>query len=362
MNRRAATDLIFQTIGWPIGTGPRTPTTSEVEEASEHVFKSRVGLLFLEEVVRRGVPLGDRGAELYKSLALRRSATNGVMAKLAARLDEVAAGEWVLFKSVKPFASTPNDTDWFPLDARRHRELCDHLLATGDFELLEKAPRQTTLIESGGRGATDTTKKGGIYYIDCYVIPSTDYFVYLDTSRLRDELRSTVVGGREVPVLSPQAELSVTAFHNVFPERSFTHESYYLIKSYVEQIDQEEGLATLTAFARAHKVEYALACNLVLVQQVDQARFGSEDPRIVRVLRDLGYGNLRIPDFDPLGPLPYEFSNRNYWHAFLVKHRDPAALRSSGIQALHMLNPVFFADVLKVVWRRSVRGGVYEQN
>lgn len=152
--------LIFQTIGWPIGSGTTTPESGDLEEMTQFVFKSRVGLLFLKECLRRGVNLGPKALELHTSLAARRTATDRVVAKLASTLDQVARNDWVLFKSIKPFAATPNDTDWFPLDPRRHRELVDYLISYGGFKWLEDAPRQTTLIEQGGAGITDTTKKG----------------------------------------------------------------------------------------------------------------------------------------------------------------------------------------------------------
>ncbi len=31
------------------------------------------------------------------------------------------------------------------------------------------------------------------------------------------------------------------------------------------------------------------------------------------------------------------------------------------VQAAHMLNPLFFADVVQIIWRRTRKGGVYEQ-
>lgn len=356
------TRILFRAIGPTPGTGDVLPSADQLEEMTEYAFKSRIGLLFLDECLRMGVELGPEARELHESLTARRHATDEVVVQLAKKLDEVARGEWVLFKSIKPFAATPNDTDWFPLDPARHKELCDHLQHDGEFKLLEVAPRQTTLIESSGVNVTDTTKKGGVYYIDCYVFPSTDYFVYLDPRKLRQHVRSTEVNGHRIPILSPHAELAAIMFHNVFPERSFTPESYYLIKHYLDQIEVNESLAAFVTVCAEQKVEYAAATNLALTREIDRHVFGIEDPRMTELLSRLGHPDLRVNGFDPGGKYPYEIPNRHFWRAFVSKQRDQTSRRSTYVQLLHMLNPVFLADVLKVIWRRSVKGGVYEQN
>lgn len=355
--------LIFQTIGWPIGTGTARPSPADLEEITEFAFKSRVGLLFLDECVKRGIELGPKAIELHSSLMARRQATDLVVAKLAKRLDEVAKDEWVLFKSIKPFASTPNDTDWFPFEAKRHQALVDHLCAPGGgFKWMETAPRQTTLIEEGGAEVTDTTKKGGVYYIDCYVAPSTDYFIYLDPRRMRGLTEIADVAGYPVPVLQPHAELTSILFHNVFPEKSFTIESYYLVKRYLDLMEERGTLAAFVDVCREQKVEYAAAVNLFVTSEIDRVQFGQVDPRIAPILEGLGHANVKVPGFDAAGAFPYEYPASVFWRAFLSKQRDRTSFLSTLNQFVHMLNPVFFADVVRIVWRRTVKGGVYEQN
>lgn len=355
--------LIFQTIGWPIGTGTVTPDPEILEDITEFAFKSRVGLLFLDECVNRGVTLGPKALELHASLIARRRETDRVVAKLAAKLDEKAKGEWALFKSIKPFASTPNDTDWFPFDKKRHKELVDHLTAPGGgFKWMETAPRQTTLIEEGGEGVTDTTKKGGIYYIDCYVAPSTDYFIYLDPRRMRGHTELFEVNGYSVPILEPHAELTSILFHNVFPEKSFTIESYYLTKRYLDLMEERGTLDDFASVCREQKVEYASAVNLIVTGEIDKAQFGVTDPRITRILDLLGHSKTTVKGFNPKGAFPYEFPASVFWRAFLSKQRDRTSFLSTLNQFAHMLNPIFFADVVRILWRRTVKGGVYEQN
>ncbi len=363
MTNAEKTRLIFETIGWPIGTGTAKPNPEDIEEITEFAFKSRVGLLFLDECVNRGIQLGPKALELHSSLMNRRKETDRVVVKLAKRLDEVAKGEWVLFKSIKPFASTPNDTDWFPFDAKRHKGLVDHLCEPGGgFKLMEIAPRQTTLIEEGGEGRTDTTKKGGIYYIDCYVAPSTDYFIYLDPRRMRDQTEIIEIEGYPVPILQPHTELTSIMFHNVFPEKSFSIESYYLIKRYLDLMEERGTLSAFVDVACGQKVEYACAANLVIVREIDRARFNARDARIDGILEKLNFGHLKAKNFTADDALPHEFPASVFWWAFLSKQRDRTSFISTLNQFVHMLNPIFVADVVRIVWRRTIKGGVYEQN
>ncbi len=354
--------VVFQTIGWPIGTGTATPATETLEQLTEFAFKNRVGLLFLEECLRKGIRLGPSAQELHTSLSRRRKATDRVIAKLTRKLDEIAKGEWVIFKSIKPFASTPNDTDWFPLEQGRHKALCNHLQQNGDFILMEVAPRQMTLIEAGGANVTDTTKKGGVYYVDCYVAPSTDYFVYLDPRRLKPHVGQTEVAGQLVPILAPHAELAAIMFHNIFPEKSFSIESYYLIKRYLDLIEAEGTQDQFVAVSRDQRMEYAVACNLALVAAIDSAQFGFFDRRVTTFLKLFRRPDFKVARFDPEGAFPHEFSNQVFWRTFLSKQRDRTSFISTLNQAAHMLNPFFFADVMRVIYKRCIKGGVYRQN
>lgn len=321
--------LTFQTIVWPIRTGTARPSSDE----------------------------------LHSSLLARRRESDRAVAKLARRIDEVAKGAWTLFKSIKPFTSTPNDTDWFPFEAKRHKELIDHLCTPGGgAKWMEWASPQTTLIEDGGEGVTYTIRKGDVYYTDCYVAPSTDYFIYPDPRRMRGMTEITEVEGYEVSVLQPHAELTSILFHNGFPEKGFTIESYYLVKRYLDLIEERGTLDAFVGVCREQKVEYAAAVNLYLTSEISRVQFGQAYPRITRILDTLGYSNTVVPGFGAAGALLYACPSSAIWHAFLSKLRNGTSFKSALNQFVHMLNPVFFIEFLRVVWRRTILGGVYEQN
>ena len=53
------------------------------------------------------------------------------------------------------------------------------------------------------------------------------------------------------------------------------------------------------------------------------------------------------------------FSPRTFWITFLHKIKDNAALKSLFVQGLHMLNPVFFMDVMASLKNRFSEKGTY---
>jgi hypothetical protein len=56
---------------------------------------------------------------------------------------------------------------------------------------------------------------------------------------------------------------------------------------------------------------------------------------------------------------PYMFSPRTYWRTFCHKIKDSEALKSLFVQGLHMLNPVFFLDVMTSLRNRLSEKGTY---
>ena len=354
-------EFLFRVIGSPLGGEPYVPESEQVDPYFDLAFENRVGLLFLERCVDLGVVLSPRMRANYDRLVERRRKTEEVMVRLAEALDHVARGEWVLFKSIKPFPSTPNDTDWFPFDRRLHDKLCVHLLGSG-FRLLEKAPLQTTLIDARGIGLTHRDKRGGIYYIDCYQIPATDYFVYLDPKKMRKHLTHRQVAGHQLPALASVAELAAIMFHNVFPEKTYTIESFYLLLHYLAEIDGEGQMEKFIGTIRENSMEHPASANLAVTAALHQRHFCMVPGVLGKLLEVFPSARSEGRNLEACAfRLPYDFSAGCFWRTFAEKLRDPVSLRSVFVQAFHMLSPIFFYDVMQTIWKRTRKGGIYKQ-
>lgn len=354
---------MFHLIGTPFHPDfqPDLMNGKEVDNLFEFSFENRVGLLLLQKCVDYGIELTDTGWANYRKLNERRINTEKILVKITQLLEPVCPGGWAMFKTVKPFPSTPNDTDWFPFDESLHTELCDHLLKSG-FSFLEQAPLQTTLIDDSGVGLADSDKRGGVWYIDCYRAPGADYFKYLDPAKMKRHLVYTEVQGVKVPNLASPAELAAICYHNVFPERTYSVESFYLILHYLKDIEDRGLVEDFIETVNHNFMRRAVSANLYVTRAMHLEHFGTVPAILERLISIFNTesqeeGTVAKDNYY----LPYNFNNSCFWSCFFEKLKDPISFRSIFVQAFHMLNPVFAWGALKIIWQRTRPGSIYKQ-
>lgn len=357
------TKIIFDIIGSPYKESKTDSTyLDNIDDLFYFAFENRVGLLFLEQCEKKNIKLSEFCKDQLQTLRKRKKDTEDVIIKLTLKLNEIGQGKWVLFKTLKPFPSTPNDTDWFPFEIKDHKRFCDHLLNSG-FDYLETAPLQTTLIDNSGTGKADSDKRGGVWYIDCYKAPGADYFKYLDPHKLRKYLENKSLNNSLVPSLSDSAELSAICFHNVFPERTYSIESFYLIIFYLTEIQKNEKLNDFISIVKENNLCRAVKANLEVTKILHENFFGNSPEYIEVLLEELSFINVNEKVFLSAQnfSLPYNFSNKIFWFSFFEKLKDPISLRSFFVQLFHMLNPIFFWGVIKIIYKRTSPGSIYKQ-
>ena len=360
-------DLMFKVIGSPFNNDANIlteiPSSNAIDDLFDLSFKNRVGLLFLQRCIELGIPLSETGKRNYQKLNQRREDTEDMLIKLTRTLDAVYEDQWVMFKTVKPFPSTPNDTDWFPFNIKDHKWLCEHLLNSG-FTFLEEAPLQTTLIDESGVGQAHSDKRGGVWYIDCYRAPGADYFKYLDTAKLKCHFTRIEIKGSWIPILKAPAELIAICFHNVFPERTYSIESFYLILHYLKEINKEKkGIEDFLSTVHENHTSQAVYANLIITASLHQHHFGYTPELINYLLAEFSHTDKEALNLEKNNfTLPYNFTNTCFWRCFFEKLKDPVSLKSLFIQGFHMLNPIFLWGVIKILKQRLSGQGIYEQH
>lgn len=354
--------MLFRLIGSPfVNSDPQElPKAQRLDEVFDYSFENRVALLLLERYVEKGGQLTEQGNRNLEKMRNRRLDTDKVLSKVTDILNMKYENEWVFFKTLKPFPSTPNDTDWFPFDVSKHAEMCDHLIENG-FSFLEEAPLQTTLIEDSGVGVADSDKRGGVWYIDCYRQPGADYFIYLDPEKMRRHLTFENINGKSMPNLKAAAELSAICFHNVFPERTYSIETFYLILHYLIVLSDTDDVENFIETVRENHISRAVSANLSVTQALHLKHFSKRIELIDQILaefdQELGEGDV----FTKHPELPYNFSKSCFWRSFFEKLRDPLSFKSLFVQFYHMLNPVFLWGVVRIIVKRMSKGGIYKQ-
>ena len=224
----------------------------------------------------------------------------------------------------------------------------------------EWAPMQRTIVDPRGVGHIGVGKKGGTYYVDFYREVATDYFAYLNKHRLRPFLVDGVVRGVPVKLLRAEPELAIILFHSVFPERTYQLEHFFLALHHIAQDGFDREL--FVEFARANGMTRALGESLAITHELHMEAFGGDAPALTECRTRLARPTREGSRFVRGGFItPHMFSVDTFFASFAEKLKDPYSLRSLGVQALRMLDPRFFVDVMGSLRARLGEKGVYHQ-
>ncbi len=320
-------------------------------------FADRVALLYLS-IHRNGKNWNQYLEKKYKALNTRRKNTLRVIGDIGESLNNYGIKDYAIFKSLKPYPATPNDTDVIVFGNKDKFKGALDTLYDKDYAFHEWAPMQTTLIHPDGKGKTGKGKKGGTWYVDMYSDISTDYFLYIDKKSLVPYVETRMVEGRPVRNVRKEIELAIILFHNVFPERTFQLEHFYMPLYHLAEDDFDVDI--LLKFVRDQKLVRALSTNLTLVAHIHKKIFGFVPQIIEDLLNEVGENLPELNRFIKKGEVtPYMISPKTFWLTFFDKIYDPAAFKSLISQGFHMLNPIFFVDVVQSLYNRFSEQGTY---
>jgi len=347
---------LIKIIGSPFVKGHQEVSHDVLENIYGKAFADRVALLYL--TIHRTPEWSQTLEEKFQALNERREKTLNVVATLGCALNEFGVDDYAIFKSLKPYPATPNDTDVINFgDKKKFQAVLSHLYSEG-YLFHEWAPMQTTLIHPDGKGKTGKGKKGGTYYIDMYSDISTDYFLYIDKRSLQAYVETREINGQKIQNVQKEVELAIILFHNVFPERTFQLEHFYMPLYHLKENDFDIDI--MIEFAEKQKLARALSTNLTLVEYIHKQLFGIVPEAVGRLLSHWGRNHYELERFKKTGmETPYMFSPKTFWLTFFDKIHDPAAFKSLMLQGGHMLNPIFFIDVMRSLKNRFSERGTY---
>jgi len=263
----------------------------------------------------------------------------------------------VVFKTIRSFPATPNDTDVIFLGTSGDfGKAVETLKSAGYFEL-DPSPLQILFSDPRGEGIATWNKSGGIYYVDLYKEASTSYFVYLSKSRLRRHVIPTQVAGcSEVRVLRPEVELAAILMHSVFPEMTYGLENFYTTCYNFAQFGEGE-INRFVEFTRRNHITLPVRANLSVTMALHQEAFGSIPEKLSSVLARMG-GAYQREDKHIRGTgfrTPHKFRFPTYARAFLGKLIELPSLASLAVQIFHMLNPRFAKHMFVTIWEKRTR-------
>jgi hypothetical protein len=315
-----------------------------------------VGLLYLDLHYKNNWP--EKLKKLHEKLSNRRKETISVISRLAKLLNKFSPNDYAIFKSLKPYPATPNDTDVIIFGNKARFNAVINYLYENEYFFHEWAPMQTTLCDPQGKGKIGKGKKGGTYYIDIYSDISTDYFLYIDKKCLESYKHIVEINDVKVRTVCKEVELAIILFHNVFPERTFQLEHFYMPLYHFAEGDFNYSL--FIQFAEEQRLIHAISANLTILEYIHNRVFGFKPDSVKNLLDHWGRNYFELERFKNRGEeTPYLFSPKTFWMTFVQKIHDQSALKSLFSQGIHMLNPVFFVDVMKSLRNRLSERGTY---
>ena len=320
-------------------------------------FENRVELLFLQALEKYGLL---KGFENKKQEMELRCATTRKIAAGASRVLTEAGVKHVIFKTIKPYPATPNDTDICCLGDEKEYRRGLKALTDANYVVLEYDPMQTLLYHPWGEGKVGEGKKGGTYYVDFYRGIAVDYYEYVNKHNIAQYcIQRKIEGQEKVVLLSAEPELSIVMFHNVFPEKTFQLEHFYLC--IYGMANPEFEIERFIDFTEKNHMTMAVCCNLSIIEILHKKTFGTS-PKIISTLLNRWGRKYSIIDQVKRQNyhLTYIFTATVFWGVFFSKLKDPFARRSLSIQCFHMLSPSFFWDALKAAWTRTFEKNIYE--
>jgi hypothetical protein len=282
----------------------------ELLQLFDVAFKNRVALLLLEHY--KDILGGGELLERYTHLLDRQQRTRSVISRIANVLNQFDPTCYVIFKSIKPYPATPNDTDVLFFHEKHQYEQAYQLLLDSGYRFHEWAPQQRTVYDPEGIGKIGLGKKGGTYYIDFYQEISTDYFAYFNKEKLKPYVFSKQIEGVHVNLLRPEPELAIVLFHNVFPERTFQLEHFYV--TLYALASERFDVNIFIEFVKQYNMVHAVRTNFTLFALLHRRFFSNVPESVTRVLNALGTNDGEVQRFELHGgTAPYLFSQRTFW-------------------------------------------------
>lgn len=296
--------------------------------------------------------------EKYQLLKKREENTYDVISRLAEKLNLFDKENYIIFKSVKPYPATPNDTDVIWLGSKKKYKEANEFLLNNGYSFHEWAPQQKTYFDERGKDSIGKGKKGGTYYIDFYEEISTDYYSYTNRNALRQFMVRKSINGIDVNLLAQEPELAIIMLHNVFPERTFQLEHFFVPLYYLA--DRDFDLKKFISFVKNQKMEEAVKANMTIIKELYDQHFGSFPEIISDLINVFGVNEYEREKYlSNKRAIPHMFSQRTFWKTFIRKTTDLYSFKSLLYQAFKMFNPVFFIDVVKSIRKRASEKGVY---
>jgi hypothetical protein len=341
---------IAQIIGSPFKNTERqifSDLPFSVSELYGIAQKNKIGLYFLESLARTG-SLGELEEQLNRERRNYHLLRQTI--ERAAGILNTSGAVYAVIKSIMPFPAVPNDVDILIFgQALEYRTIVRRMKENG-FQILGVAPLEVCMHD-GLQGLHEDVSTKDPSDVDLYSEIGASHIIYMDKNKLADRLEETVVNATTVKVMSTPAEMALSIFHSIFPERIYTLLLHFYILHTIEKLNSN-GVSQFLEIVQTHKIKHAVSQILELTEKLHHVFFGDVPDKLTDLRIAVG---SKTSSLEPM-MIPYHYPLdlilRSFWH----KRHDLTFSISLTRQTVSMINPRMMKHVYTEYVKRSKRG------
>jgi len=315
--------------------------------------KNKIGLLFLESVVKKQEIDNRLTDELSKQREIYK--IHNVTVQRAASIINQTKCKYAIVKSNYPFPATPNDVDLLIVDVKEEYRNAINAMESNQFEVIGKEePLEICLHDAMRARHSDDPRKKFVskdpFDVDIYKEIGAGHIIYMNKMKLVNQISHVTINSTRVNILNSPAELALSIFHAIYPERLYTLLLHFHILYSVKEMTSTH-LKQFLDICREHKMQSAAHMILSLTENIQEICFGEIPDEIVGLREALGRRNKEIK----IERMPYLIPMKMLLKSFWGKKNDFVFTISIMRQIISMLNPTYAKYVLLVYKDRNTR-------
>jgi hypothetical protein len=334
---------ILEIVGTPYNESNIKTTNLDFKKLYHHSYKNKIELLFLKSLEKNNL-LNDLAEEL-RIQNRRKELQQNTWKRTVNVLNQIDC-KYAIIKSIFPFDAVPNDVDVIILGNENEYKKSIKHLQNNNFKLLEEASLEVNLIDS-------TTTNIDNYYpvneIDLYKEIGASKLIYMNKEKLAKYLQKNKIGDLYVGGFKPHAEMIISMFHTIYPERIYTLLIHLLILDTVKKMKSKD-YNEFVDICNEQKIKKGISTVLDITEKIQEEFFG-ESPKDIQELHYLVGKRKQIE----LKQVPYIYPMKDVIISLGEKLKERKFLNSSFKQLIYMFNPNSTKFIIKINRERAKR-------
>ncbi len=301
----------------------------EMKELFKNSLKNKLGLLFLESLEKNGRLPNILEKEFDEQKKLKKLQKD-TLERMVKSINKINC-KYAIIKTIFPFSAIPNDVDVLLFDNDLiYRKIIDQL-EKDNFIILGEAPMEINLRDMNTAQSSDPKVKQW-EDIDIYREVGASHLTYMNKNLLEKYIIEEIVDDKKYFKLTKPAELAISIFHAIYPERIYTLLLHYNILHQVNFMSKTE-LGLFIKICKEQRMIKAACMTLNVTEKIQEMCFNISPTKISELREKLG-----MKTQVSITKIPYVFPFKNVLSAFWEKKTETKFVKSMIKQIISMCN------------------------